>query len=107
MFQVPEHADGEDVPGGTAVAYENKILRFFQGLGVRIFHFAFLVEITKLAGQSNKHLHMEESACCKRLPKISHRRPVGKQVFLPGDELAHESHSHVNVVAFLDPSWLV
>src|SRR5258708_5476619 len=49
VFQVAENADGEYVPGRALIADKDKVLRLLQSLGIGIFHFAFFVEVAKLA----------------------------------------------------------
>src|SRR6478672_5869211 len=65
VLQVAKHADGEDVPGRTLIAYKDEILRLFQRLCVSIFPLALFQQLSKHARQRDEHLYMEESSLRK------------------------------------------
>src|SRR5215469_13798470 len=74
MFQITKHANGEQVPRCTLVANKDEILWLTQRLRIGILHLTFLIEISKLSRQGDKHLDVEISAVGKGLTQICQRR---------------------------------
>src|SRR5262245_44030579 len=70
MFQVPEYADGEDVPLCALFADKNEVLRLFQGVSIQVLHLALFMEFVEFARQGYEHFHVKEPTFGKSLAQI-------------------------------------
>src|ERR1051326_435986 len=110
VLEVAENADRKNVPSGALVAHKDEVLRLLERPGIGIFHFSFFVQLGEFTRERDEHLHMKESAIGEGLAQIGHWRPVGKQIFLPGNvlpDLAFELTRGIGLPAFSHPLSLI